>query len=212
MGVMDGAWIVRQVSVDSPIPLGGPTAELLGTCLLDRVCDQDHGRLHEAWTIATTERRSASANVHMGRPGTWTCAQVTLAPMVQHPQDLGFVITAARRPRATPAPETRSAQLEQHLHRIARELHAAGIALRPEAPGLAIDVEQLPDVGDLSPRQWEVLRRLLRGERVPGIAKEMYLAASTVRNHLTAIFAKFGVHSQEELIARVRHPPVASAP
>jgi DNA-binding CsgD family transcriptional regulator len=45
---------------------------------------------------------------------------------------------------------------------------------------------------------------LLQGERVPGIARSLFLSASTVRNHLTAIFAKFGVHSQEELIQLLR--------
>jgi DNA-binding CsgD family transcriptional regulator len=32
----------------------------------------------------------------------------------------------------------------------------------------------------------------------------MYLAPSTVRNHLTAVFRKFGVNSQAELIEALR--------
>ena len=66
------------------------------------------------------------------------------------------------------------------------------------------DVEAIQGLAELSPRQWEVLRRLLQGERVPGIAKGLFVSASTVRNHLTAIFAKLGVHSQEELIQLVK--------
>ena len=54
---------------------------------------------------------------------------------------------------------------------------------------------------ELSQRQWEVISRLVRGERVATIAAEMYLSQSTVRNHLSAIFHKVGVHSQNELLA-----------
>jgi DNA-binding NarL/FixJ family response regulator len=44
----------------------------------------------------------------------------------------------------------------------------------------------------------------LRGERVSTIAADLYLSASTIRNHLSAIFAKAGVHSQTELLALYR--------
>jgi DNA-binding NarL/FixJ family response regulator len=41
---------------------------------------------------------------------------------------------------------------------------------------------------------------LLRGLRVPTIARTMYLSPSTVRNHLAAAYQKLGVASQEELM------------
>ncbi|MGD9997420.1 MAG: LuxR C-terminal-related transcriptional regulator [Ilumatobacteraceae bacterium] len=49
-----------------------------------------------------------------------------------------------------------------------------------------------------------MLRRLLAGERVPSIARALYLSQSTVRNHLSVIFQRLGVHSQEELIQLLR--------
>jgi DNA-binding NarL/FixJ family response regulator len=63
-----------------------------------------------------------------------------------------------------------------------------------------------PGVAELSPRQWEVLTRLLHGDRVPRIAEELFLSQSTVRNHLADIFRKMGVHSQEELLDLFRTP------
>jgi DNA-binding NarL/FixJ family response regulator len=94
----------------------------------------------------------------------------------------------------------RAGELEQHLWRIAAEVEASGILHRFNAvPGL----RRLQEVHDLSPRQWEVLRRLLNGQRVPTISAELFLSQSTVRNHLTAIFERFGVHSQAELLARL---------
>jgi DNA-binding NarL/FixJ family response regulator len=70
--------------------------------------------------------------------------------------------------------------------------------LRHGAP--ALDPERYSQISSLSPRQHEVLSHLLRGERVPTIAAALYLSQSTVRNHLTVIFNRFGVHSQPELL------------
>jgi DNA-binding CsgD family transcriptional regulator len=57
---------------------------------------------------------------------------------------------------------------------------------------------------ELSPRQTEILDRMLAGERVPDIARSLFISTSTVRNHLSAIFRMYGVHSQHELLARLR--------
>ena len=60
-----------------------------------------------------------------------------------------------------------------------------------------------PALRELSQRQLEILRRLLGGERVPIIARDLHLSQSTVRNHLSAIFHRFRVHSQAELLAKL---------
>jgi two-component system response regulator DevR len=56
----------------------------------------------------------------------------------------------------------------------------------------------------LTSREREILDRLLDGDRVHSIANELFVSQSTVRNHLSSIFKKVGVHSQAELIARLR--------
>jgi DNA-binding CsgD family transcriptional regulator len=91
----------------------------------------------------------------------------------------------------------RVADLEHHLLQIARELEAAGTIA---SGGSATSPTAVPGLEHLSARQFEVLTRLLRGERVPTISRRMYLSASTIRNHLTAIYRKVGVRSQAELI------------
>jgi DNA-binding NarL/FixJ family response regulator len=53
----------------------------------------------------------------------------------------------------------------------------------------------------LSERQSQVLGRLISGERVSTIARSLFVSESTVRNHLSAIYRKAGVHSQSELLA-----------
>ncbi len=90
----------------------------------------------------------------------------------------------------------RVANLERRLWRIAREFEGTGVLAGATTP----DPYDLPGVAELSPRQWEVLTRLLQGERVPRIAEGLFLSQSTIRNHLADIFKKLGVHSQEELL------------
>ena len=52
----------------------------------------------------------------------------------------------------------------------------------------------------LSAREREIVDRLLNGDRVPAIARALYLGQSTVRNHLTAVYRKLNVSCQQELI------------
>lgn len=61
----------------------------------------------------------------------------------------------------------------------------------------------VPELSQLSAREWEVVRALLSHERVPQIAKRLHISPSTVRNHLKSIYGKLGVHSQQELIGRL---------
>jgi DNA-binding CsgD family transcriptional regulator len=56
----------------------------------------------------------------------------------------------------------------------------------------------------LSRREQEVVRLLLRGDRVPAIAQHLWLTQSTIRNHLYSAYRKLGVKSQQELIALFR--------
>jgi DNA-binding NarL/FixJ family response regulator len=61
----------------------------------------------------------------------------------------------------------------------------------------------------LSAREREVFRLLLSNHRVASIAGTLFISQHTVRNHLKAIYKKFGVGSQEALIELVRRDGVA---
>jgi DNA-binding CsgD family transcriptional regulator len=103
-------------------------------------------------------------------------------------------------PRATSATvdrlSDRVVELEDHLHRILSAVQAAGItqygrdAVSSETPGLE----------RLSTRELEIISHMLQGERVPTIARRLGLSAGTVRNHLSSIYQKVGIHSQAQLI------------
>jgi DNA-binding CsgD family transcriptional regulator len=62
----------------------------------------------------------------------------------------------------------------------------------------------VPGMQLLTGRELDVVTRLLRGDRVPAIARDMFLSQSTVRNHLSAIFRKLRIASQQELIHLLR--------
>jgi PAS domain S-box-containing protein len=56
----------------------------------------------------------------------------------------------------------------------------------------------------LTQREFEIVDRLIHGDRVPVIATTLFVSQSTIRNQLAAVFRKIGVHSQQELISYVR--------
>ena len=58
---------------------------------------------------------------------------------------------------------------------------------------------KLMDVG-LTPRQLDVLAAMMEGKCNKAICRELNLAESTVKNHLTAIFRKLGVRNRVEAV------------
>jgi len=124
--------------------------------------------------------------------------QITIIPIAGEPLKVMFTIRSVRAEMVGRGDPTRAIELQGTLWRIAMEVQAAGVA---------DDFVRLPalvgafEIGRQPSRQLEVLARLLSGERVPSIAKSMFISQSTVRNHLSNIFKLVGVHSQAELIS-----------
>lgn len=79
-------------------------------------------------------------------------------------------------------------------HRLA----GAGLGRAPTAE------DPVPGLDRLSRREHEVVRMLLHGDRVPVIARQLFVSQSTVRNHLSSVFRKLRVRSQQELIVLLR--------
>jgi DNA-binding CsgD family transcriptional regulator len=72
------------------------------------------------------------------------------------------------------------------------------------ASRMAAELPTDPGLGRLSGRELEIVMRLMNGDRVPAIAESLFLSPSTVRNHLSAVFRKLRVRSQQELIRMLR--------
>lgn len=58
---------------------------------------------------------------------------------------------------------------------------------------------------NLSPREREIADCLCAGMTLTATAAKLAISKHTARNHLKHVFAKLGVHSQNELTARIRH-------
>lgn len=61
--------------------------------------------------------------------------------------------------------------------------------------------ELLCRVYALSPRERDVVSLLVAGLDTRAIAKQLFISAHTVQDHLKSVFAKVGIHSRRELLA-----------
>lgn len=205
---IDERWRIAHISANAGAVLGRPAAAWLVHSILDLTHADDLAALLLGFARATTDS-SADVQIRLRQDGDWQPIRAVIT-LLEGDGTLPFSLVAAPSTEPEP-PDTRSAsQLAAHLRRLASQIEATGILapLIDNAAALGI-----PASAELSPRQWEIASRLVQGERVATIAAEMYVSESTVRNHLSAIFQKFGVHSQRELLvlwragARSNPPP-----
>jgi two-component system response regulator DesR len=82
-----------------------------------------------------------------------------------------------------------------------RDLADGRIYLSPQAyEALAQATRSEGTEQPLSEREVEVLRLAQRGLPNPQIAQALHISPGTVRNHLSAIYLKLGVHSRYEAL------------
>ncbi|WBB58547.1 helix-turn-helix transcriptional regulator [Streptomyces sp. WMMC500] len=80
-------------------------------------------------------------------------------------------------------------------------------------PTPASDItETLALAYELTVREREILEQVISGRSSTGIASALTMSQYTVQDHLKSIFAKFGVRSRGQLVARALGIPVDAAP
>jgi DNA-binding CsgD family transcriptional regulator/PAS domain-containing protein len=206
LGTVDHEWRIDRVSQDVTALLGLTPEQAAGQPVLAVIHPADLPAFLAAVEHARRGQRSVRVTLRLSASSRdWVEAAVVLAAIAPgDPPPLAFALMRdddAADP-AGPGDATREMRLEAHMLRIADELHAAGLIPRlPQLPALADE----PRLGKLTSREWAVLTRLLDGQRIPAIAASLYVSQSTVRNHLSSIYAKLGVHSQVDLIRLIRH-------
>jgi DNA-binding CsgD family transcriptional regulator len=197
-GHIDDRFTVVEVTDHISAVIGWTAKEWTGTKLLDAVHPRDRTRLRRAG------RGLDPVHIHVrlrARSNGWCAVRLVLFPSGNHRAGTthGFVMVGMRSESSTTA-QHRLEALEHHLWRIAQEIDLVGVQ---QSPALASSVPK----AHLSHRQREIIRLLLRGQRVTTIADSMYLSQSTVRNHLSAAYRKLGVRSQEELLQHFLDDP-----
>jgi DNA-binding CsgD family transcriptional regulator len=211
VGVFGSSWQIEQISDNARQLFGRSPSELIGTSMLDHLHPDGAAGFLAAVGQSLATRGAVAVDVpilQLPDPPRETSIMITpLAGTALAGSALQFGFVAAPAPPAHVNPvdlHQRVALLERRFRRIAQEVEAAGFL---EGAKPSPEVGDQPGLSDLSARQWEILARLVRGERVPGIAEAMFVNQSTVRSHLSAIYRRLGVHSQAELLARLRSDP-----
>jgi DNA-binding NarL/FixJ family response regulator len=92
------------------------------------------------------------------------------------------------------------------LARLAAGVTSAGSGTVDDGAGAGV-VGSLPEVRrrfpGLTPREAEVLTRIADGRTNPEIAAELFLTVPTVKSYVNQVFAKLGVRTRAEAVARV---------
>jgi two-component system, NarL family, nitrate/nitrite response regulator NarL len=108
---------------------------------------------------------------------------------------------------------TRKDQRIDGIVQILERVAQGEVAVDPELLRAAVRHLKTPDVDQaertlryLTPREREVLRRIVEGESTKQIARAMDIAQSTARTHVQNVLVKLGAHSRVEasaIVARV---------
>jgi DNA-binding CsgD family transcriptional regulator len=203
LGTVDSSWRVDRISQDVTPLLGLTPEQCTGQPVLGVIHPSDVPAFLAAVEHARRGQRAVRIMLRVSaRPRDWTEVTIVLATIApSDPPPLAFALIRYDTIADTPGDSSREMRLEAHMLRIADELHAAGLIPRlQQLPALTDE----PELGKLTSREWAVLTRLLDGQRVSAIAADLYVSQSTVRNHLSSIYAKLGVHSQVDLIRLIR--------
>lgn len=191
--VTDHDWNVTHVSTDVGRILGSGHGMAKGSPLLGLLHPDDFLRFMNAVDDVAAHGRGAMLPMRL-RTGDdrWQDVWGLVTAMCDHdPPRLGVAIA---RPEYGREP---SAEMQLQLSLLGHG--ETGGSDCDRSGGLNVHLAS----GRFSTRQKDILMRLIRGQRVREIAESLFLSPSTVRNHLTAIYKKFGVHSQTELLVKL---------
>lgn len=206
LGTLDREWQIDRVSYDVVEMLGYQPEEMVGLPFLGLVHPADAQDFLVAVGQAGIGRRSVHVSMRIrAKTGTWRRVTTVVATFTDdNPPAVAFafVLPAGEDGAPDEPPGAGGAPLQVQLQRMDRDRQACAIVRRLHR---LPDVAQLPALSQLTSREWEILVLVLEGERVPSIAEDLYLSQSTVRNHLSSVFSKLGVHSQSALIRLLRN-------
>ena len=193
VGTTDDEWMIEWITQEVVGLLGYQRDMIVGTALLAIVHPDSAADLVVALNHAQHGQGSAVVQVRLRRPsGVWSVHQMIVSP---RPKDTSGIMFLLYPPSPPDAGRNLPVPMNDRLWRMTEDAQVAVLTAHGDIG---------PFAAELSSRQWEIVTRLRRGERVPQIARAMFLSQSTVRNHLTSVFRKFGVHSQSDLLMKLR--------
>ncbi|WP_375479252.1 helix-turn-helix transcriptional regulator [uncultured Jatrophihabitans sp.] len=214
VGTTDKSLVIERETSGGSAPIRESTAKLLGQPLTNLVAEDERGQLAAAIDAAAATHRAVTVRMReptvAGVNGLDAVHQLMILPMAP-PPGCAFVLLRLPEISAVVPPAHAPDRAAPDLSGLLLQLHSgAAVAGLADRFGDLSD-RDLPGLSELSPREWEIVGRLLAGDRVPAIATALYLSPSTVRSHLGLVFAKLHVGSQQELLDLLRRKPAPSA-
>jgi DNA-binding CsgD family transcriptional regulator len=198
IGATDESLTLDRISDNVESFLGVPPEDVLGQSLLRLVAAEDLADLLFALARATSAQEGVGLQLRMlGRARRELRCQLMILPLLPRPS-CAFALQPAHDFAGRAFSSSEDVQIL--LGRLGEGIQAAGAARDLSERRSQRD----RPLAELTARESQIVSRLLAGDRVPAIARQLFLAQSTVRNHLSAVFAKLGVRSQQELIVLMR--------
>ncbi len=198
VGTVDRELVIDRISAEARSVLGYDPEDLIGHSLLRLVAEPDAANILLALGQAATSGQGASHRARVQTAdGSWLYCSVLVLPLLP-PPSAAFAILPGDESADEKGPSGRVVQ--QIIERLGRTID--GATLTRELADVPWSTSSR--LSRLSTRELEIVRRLAAGDRVPTIAALLYVSQSTVRNQLSTVFRKLGVHSQQELIVLLR--------
>jgi len=197
IGSTDARLVVDRVSSEVYGSFGYRSEEIIGTSFLEFVVSDDIADVLLALARMSQRKEVVTLRVDVVSADqvVLTC-QLVLLPLTPTPSCAFALLSEGSE---GPANARAVADLVKRLGRGIRGAITSQAAVSPLRSGV--------DLGRLSGRELEIVTRLLAGDRVSSIAKQLFLSEGTIRNHLSSVFGKLGVRTQQELIELLRVTP-----
>jgi DNA-binding CsgD family transcriptional regulator len=195
VGTADASLLVERISSDAEELFDIPVTRILGRSLLSLVAPEAVSRCLSALGEASATHNGVTLHLDIlsAVTGPPMACEVLFLPLQPSPS-CTFVFL--------PIPQgLQGGQASDGLPGILLRLgRAAAVAEVARDVFRGTSASKIQGLHELTTRELEILNRLLDGDRVPSISKALHLSQSTVRNHLSAVFAKLGVSSQQGVV------------
>lgn len=199
VGTADASLLVERISSDAEELFNLPVSEILGRSLLTLVAPEAVSRCLTALAEASASQNGVTLHLDIlsDVKGAPLACEVLILPLEPSPSCSFVFLPIAQGMQGG----QESDDLSAILLRLGRAAEVAQVAREVFRGDSARDI---PGLSRLTTRELEIMNRLLGGDRVPSIAKALFLSQSTIRNHLASVFGKLGVSSQQELVDMFR--------
>lgn len=188
-GTISAELLIERISEDVSI-FGLDATELIGAPILRLVTADSAADTLVGLAEAALRAAGVCLMVHVDGGSGGVSAQLLIRRLVPSMSFAFSVVLPSEDGNAGPL------GAEEALRMLGRGLHALDTGRTADSLDRALGT----GAERLSSRELEIVARLVGGDRVPTIAKALFLSQGTIRNHLSNAYRKLGVASQQELI------------